>query len=70
MLRVSDGFVACIIPHTTGLNRLARKHSKWPMAKFSEEGKEENVFAEHTAYKERRVPSTGLRPAEEGLRQL
>lgn len=57
MLGVSDGFVAFIIPHTTtssrrGLNRFARKHSKWPIARLSEEGKEENVTAEHTAYRE------------------
>ena len=28
------------------------------------------MFAEYTAYEDRSVPSSGLRPAEEGLKQL
>lgn len=42
-------------PLKRSLNRLARKHSKWPIARVWEEGKEENVFAEHTAYREERA---------------
>ena len=75
VLGVSDEFGAFIIPHTTtsqqrGLNEFARKHSKWAITGVSEEGEEENVFAEHTAYKAKSVPSSRLRPAEEGLKQL
>lgn len=67
------GFVFIIPPTTSekrGLNRFTRKHNKWPMARVLEEGREENVFAGHTAYKELSVPCSGLQPAAEGLKQL
>lgn len=50
-----------------GLTRFAGKHNKWPITRVSEE---ENVFTEHAAYQERSVLSSGLCPAEEGLKQL
>lgn len=31
---------------------------------------EENVFSQHAAYQERSMPTSGLCPAEEGLKQL
>lgn len=45
-------------------------NSRRPIARVWEEGKEENVFAEHTAYKQTSVPCPGLQPATEGLKRL